>query len=325
MLHPHLRTRPPSLRSRIVGAVALVVTAAVVLGACSNSSSRALVGTTTTTEAPAPPTADDQSAGLQPPPGFKVPDTRNAVLLAAPTKAKPAPIPVVGGKTTIRGTVTGPDGPVAGATVEIERFVGTASGSVQVGTDGGGRFVLPDALGGRYRVRAWLQPDLSTFSSPTGFVAADDTLALDVTLERHNAVTLQLASSEATLSMVAPGGVRALLSRETVGSDGIVRSAGLGGSAITLVAADGITITSANPATTDATGSASWVVTCTAEGAHQVSAATADGSASASVTLPSCTTAAPTTTTSPTTTTTRAGATTTTTRPGGPGSVGPGR
>jgi hypothetical protein len=300
------------------------VTLALCLDACSGNSSRA--GDTTTTPTTAPAVADDQPAGLHPPPGFKVPDTRNAVLLAAPSKAKSAPIPVVGGDTTVQGTVQGPDGPVAGATVLVERFVGTASGSLQVGTDGGGHYVVPNALGGRFRVRAWLQPDLSTFSSPTGFVAAGASLTLDVTLERHNAVTLQLASSQATLSMDAPGGVRALLTRETVGTDGIVRSVGLAGAQVTLTASDGIVVTSGNPAATDGAGAASWVVSCTAEGAHDVSATVADPAASDSVTLPVCTAVGPTTTTtSSTTTTTPGGRTTTTTRPGGPGGPGPGR
>jgi len=312
MDHPHLRTRR-------LGATTVLVAIVVVLAACSNGSSRSLASTTSTTEAPV--VADEGSAtpGLQPPPGWKLPDTRNAVLLVAPSKAKDPAIPVVGGRSTITGVVHGPDGPVPGATVRIERFVGTASGSTQVATDGSGHFSLSGALGGRYRVRAWLQPDLSTFTAPTGFVADGDSLDLSPDLERHNAVTLQLASSQATFSVGTPGGVRALLTRETVDANGVVQAGGVAGSVITLVAADGITITSPNPATTDANGSASWVIECTAEGAHQVSAAIPE--ASASTVLPAC--GAPsssTTTTAASTTTTKAtGRTTTTTRPPGPG------
>jgi len=310
MDHPHLRAWR-------LGATTLFVIAAILIGACSNTSSRALVGTTTTTAAPEIVVGDDAATGLQAPPGWKLPDTRNAVLLTAPSKAKSAPIAVVGGRSTITGVVTGPDGPVAGATVRVERFVGTASGSVQVVTDGSGRFVVTGALGGRYRVRAWLQPDLATFASPTGFVADGDSLDLSPNLERHNAVTLQLAATEATLTMGAPGGVRALLTRETVDSNGIVQAGGVAGSLVTLVAVDGLSITSPNPATTEASGSASWVIECTALGAHQVSAAVPEASASA--TLPACAAAATPPSSSTTSTTKPTGKTTTTTGPGGPG------
>jgi hypothetical protein len=286
------------------------------LAACSSTGSRALVSTTTSTTMVIPPGGDDSVPGLQPPAGFKVPDTRNAVLLAAPGKAKATPIPVTGGRSTITGTVNGPDGPVVGATVRIERFVGTASGSIQVGTDGGGRFVVSQAMGGRYRVRAWLQPDLSTFSAPTGFVADGDSLDLSPSLERHNAVTLQLAGTTATLTMGEPSGVKALLVRETVDADGIVRPAGVVGSVITLVAPEGITINPTNPATSDADGAATWVIVCTSVGSHQLSASSPEGSAS--VTLPPCSAGGP------TTTTTTPGGATTTTAPGSP-TTGPGR
>ena len=314
MDHPHLR-------SRRLGATTLLIVVAMVLGACSNTSSRALVGTTTTTTTAAtdPSVTDDTTAGIQPPPGWKLPDTRNAVLLAAPSKAKAAPIPVVGGKSTITGVVTGPDGPVPGATVRIERFVGTTSGSVQVATDGSGHYVLKSALGGRYRVRAWLQPDLATFTSPTGFVADGDTLELSPDLERHNALTLQLAASQATFTMGEPGGVRALLTRESVDGNGVVQAGGVAATSIQLMPGEGLAVTSANPTTTDAAGSATWVVQCLALGAHDVSA-TVDG-ATASATLPACAAPSATTTssTSTTSTTKPTGRTTTTTRPTGPG------
>ena len=310
MDHPHLPVRR-------LGATTLLVLAVMVLAACTSTSSRALVGPTTTAPEIAAP--GDAPTGIQPPPGWKLPDTRNAVLLAAPSKAKSVPIAVVGGTSTVSGVVTGPDGPVPGATVRVERFVGTASGSVQVGTDGSGRFVLRSALGGRYRVRAWLQPDLATFVSPTGFVAAGDSLDLSPNVERHNAVSLQLAAGDATLTMGTPGQVRALLTRETVDSNGIVQAGGVAGSVITLVSAEGLTVTSPNPTTTDATGAAVWVIECTVLGAHLVSASAAEGSAS--TTLPPCAVSGPSTstTTSTTSTTIPGNRTTTTTRPGGPG------
>ena len=260
MDHPHLRTRR-------IGATTLLIVVAMVLGACSNTSSRALVGTTTTTA------ASDVTVVEDPPPrhpaAARLEDPRHPQRRApGRSRARPSrlPSPSPGARAPSVGAVTGPDGPVAGATVRIERFVGTASGSIQVGTDGGGHFTADR----RPRAAATACGPGSSrtcppFTSPTGFVADGDSLDLTRDLERHNAITLQVASALATLSSVEPDGVRALLTQETVDADGIVRAAGRGGDVRSpWCGVTGIAITSPNPATTDATGAAELGRPCTA-------------------------------------------------------------
>jgi hypothetical protein len=286
MDHPHLRDRRPV-------AVALFAIVVMVISACSNSSSRALVGSTTTVSTTPVPTLPDRPPLLQPPPGFRIPDTRSAVLQKASGRASGPSIAVQGGRASVSGTVTGPDGPVAGATVLIERFVGTASGSVLVATDAGGGFGVSSVLGGRYRVRAWLQPSLATLDSPTGFVADGDHLTFQIGVERHDAVKLQLAPSVTALTVGVAAGVNGLLLRESVDGDGIIHTVGVAGSPIGLSAPGAITIDAPNPAVSGADGRVHWVITCRAAGSISVTATVAATdpavpAVTASMVLPPC-------------------------------------
>jgi len=72
-------------------------------------------------------------------------------------------------------------------------------------------------------VRAWLQPALTTVQSATGFVADGDHLNLPVTVERHDALTLQVASAVGTMSVGVPAGVNALITQQSVDTNGIVQ------------------------------------------------------------------------------------------------------
>src|SRR5436190_1842817 len=108
-----------------------------------------LVGCTAS-ESGSPPTKADAPAGDTAvpalPPGslpfvptplpvtdnFVAPDSRGVVLdpvMNNVTALRP-PLPVRGGTAQLQGTVFGPDGPVSGATVRLERFVGADVGSI---------------------------------------------------------------------------------------------------------------------------------------------------------------------------------------------------
>src|SRR5262249_8051564 len=69
-------------------------------------------------------------------------------------------VPVGPGFATLSGIALGPQGPVGGATVHVDRLVGDAVGSVNVAAQADGVWNLPGILGGRYRVRAWRSPDM---------------------------------------------------------------------------------------------------------------------------------------------------------------------
>jgi len=273
--------------------MSLLVLIAVPLTACSNSSSRALVGSTTTLSPTPTDTVPDRPSLLQPPPGFRIPDTRSVVLRKADGRTSPRQVPVQGGRSSVSGTVVGPDGAVGGATVLIERFVGTESGSIVVSTDGGGNFSVESLLGGRYRVRAWLQPSLATLDAPTGFVADGDHLSFKVGVERHDAIRLQVASAVTALTVGVPFGVNGLLSQESVDDQGIIHTVGVAGISVSLSSPGSLTIDAPNPVATGPDGRLRWSVTCWAPGSHPVTASVATVGAAtltvtASTTLPAC-------------------------------------
>jgi len=313
MDHPNLRTR-----NLAAGLTALFVACA--LASCSTMSSRALIGT------PADPSSSTSTTSvpafvslLHPANGFQIPDTRSVVLQKVPGKQSGPQLGVRGGQATISGGVTGPDGAVAGASVLIERFVGTLSTSVTVTTDDAGHFSIDSVLGGRYRVRAWLQPSLATLEPPTAFVADGGHLNFDISVERYDAMRLQVMAGAATMRIGDPAPVDALLVQESVDSQGIIRSVGVSGVAITLSSKSAVMIGTPNPSTTGPGGRSQWQVTCQGTGTVSVTAsAAASGSGSAgssSITataeLPPCSDRS----SSSTTSTTSDVATTTTTKP----------
>jgi hypothetical protein len=139
--------------------VLLAVLAATVAGACSSSDEARSADTTTTVGGTAPPELAIGSnvsipVTLAVPEGFVAPDTRGVVIPPVLGKRKEVDhtepvLPVVGGTSRIRGLVTGPDGPVEGATVRLERFVGEDFGRLDVTTNKDGIYEAQGIFGGR--------------------------------------------------------------------------------------------------------------------------------------------------------------------------------
>lgn len=233
------------------------------------------------------------------PEGFVQPDTRGVRLspvVARPKGGTPA-LPVTGGRASIRGTVTGPDGPVPGATVRIERWVGSRSGSIQVGTSENGGFSASGLLGGRFRVRAWLPPNLTATRSAVLFLANDQGGTADIELERFEGLRLQGSLDVSSINVGDTARVRALLTQAAVDGDGIVVGEAVPGAQVQMTAPDGLRVTGPNPTATGENGIASIAVECDREGAYTVSLTT-EG-ASTSYTLPTCGPRPTTTTTTP--------------------------
>jgi hypothetical protein len=287
MLHPE-SLRLVSRRRRVTAAVALLAVAALVVAACTSDGGDAIDEPESPQLSLPEPTYDDVAV-VTLPEGFVQPDTRGVRLspvVGRPRGGTPA-LPVYGGRASIGGVVVGPDGPVDGATVRIERWVGNRSGSVQVSTGGGGRFGARGLLGGRYRVRAWLEPSLTATRSEVTFLADDGGSAnLNVTMERFEGQRLQASLDVSVINVDESARVRALFTRVVVDGDGIVIGEPVPGASIQLTATPGLAVDGDGAATTDGSGLASWRVTCQREGAHSVSL-TADG-ASTSYTLPNC-------------------------------------
>ena len=256
----------------------------------------------------APLARDDAQTTVVPtlpvPLGFVPADTRGVALpVAKSNPVAPPPLPVRGGEAQLSGTVFGPDGPVEGAVVRIERFIGFRTGHVDITTGKGGRYVVDDLLGGKLRVRAWSRPDLATVEPQTIYLIAQGNGALDLTVERHDATKLQGALALPDPKIDQQVLFQALLTKEEVDENGIVVAKGIDQTELVLQATPGIDVLSANPIKTDVDGVARWNVQCTAAGAHPVSLV--GGGQSITLVLPECRVPKPdeTTTTSSTSTT----------------------
>ena len=278
----------PHLRSRRLGVLLMAgLVAVVVLAACSGSKPRPagtpqpfnpLSSTTTSTVDP---------NALHVPAGFQLPDTRFVSLSPVSGKPQPIPpIPVMGGKASVSGTITGPGGAVAGATVRIERWVGSASGAITVASDGGGHYTASGLLGGHYKVRAWQQPTLTTFTAGTGFVADGGHLNINLPLTQYNAYTVQVAASAGAAQVGQAFSVKALVTQQTVDPNGVVQPVGVPSVSVQLSTDPSVTVAGANPGTTGSDGLATWTLTCQSPGTFTANVTSANGSTSGP--LPVC-------------------------------------
>ncbi|MDP8938327.1 MAG: carboxypeptidase-like regulatory domain-containing protein [Actinomycetota bacterium] len=173
------------------------------------------------------------------------------------------------GQATITGTVNGPAGPVDGATVRIERLVGQQVASTEVRSAGGG-YTLASVLGGAYRVRAWKAPDLAQSGTETFFLAADEVKRLDLTLIQYGSGVIATVDpspprvdQQATLTVQLGSG--------RVDDEGRVSTDPRANVPLTLTVGPGLALESPAQATTDANGTASWRLRCTAPGPVPVS------------------------------------------------------
>lgn len=223
------------------------------------------------------------------PEGFVMPDTRGARLLPVVGRGESVPpLPVFGGEATLVVQVDGPDGPLGGATIRLERMVGDRRGVELVQAGPNGRYTASNLHGGRYRVRAWRQPDLTATEAEVVFLAADRGRAeVTIATRRFDSVQLQAAPDVTAVAVGGSARIRALLTRESVDEQGIVIGAPIAGAELRLVVEGGFTVTSANPVATGGDGTATFTVTCDREGNHRM---TVTGPAvSTVVNAPACT------------------------------------
>lgn len=228
------------------------------------------------------------------------------------------------GEANLAGSVSGPEGPVAGATVRIERLVGDGIAMVDVGTAPDGAFTVPKVLGGRYRVRAWkAAPDnLALVEPAVFFVEAREAKNLTLPLTRYQGAAVTAAVAPDPPLVDEPANVVVQVVNREVDPTGVVRSTPITDVRLELFGAGDWRVQSANPVIADEAGRGRWQLMCRRVGKQPLSVVVGD-SATFSIDLPACTvpppppeevtTTAPTaTTTPPTTSPTRT--TTTTTR-----------
>lgn len=261
-------------RSGAAVAVAAVVVLALASGACQGSSSDSDRSAPTAVPPTAAPQTTAEPTTLATVPG--VPRTTTTLTSALGP-----------GEATITGVVNGPEGPVPGATVQVERLFGDDVDGARVQADAAGRWAVTDVNGGRYRLRAWRPPDLVALEPFLLFVAATATAELDLTVERHgpDRIVANFAPNPPVRDQPATLVVSVALGQ--VDGEGILRTAPRPGVPMQLTITAGLVLESPDIALTDGAGNAGFAVRCTQPGAPPAAAVVIAG-VSRPLALPAC-------------------------------------
>ena len=189
------------------------------------------------------------------------------------------------GRVTIEGVVQGPDGPVAGATVRIERLVEDQSAERSVITDGKGRFSLAKVPGGRMRLRAWKVPDVAMARNIVVF--ASDTTKVTLKVDRFASTDVRWAAAPAAPIEGQAVNLVVQVSRRLVDDEGVIGFEQITGLAVKLVPLGALQPEGGDERLTDDSGRASFPMRCNTVGAATVRAQLASGE-DAVLELPQC-------------------------------------
>jgi hypothetical protein len=171
------------------------------------------------------------------------------------------------GEASIGGVVTGPDGPVGGATVRIERFVGDVVRRTDVATGPDGRFGLANLPGGRYRVRAFQPPSFAQVEPELFFLPGRDDRRLDLRVERFGGLQTAVAVAPSPPLLGGLFSVVVRLSERAVDGEGVVRSVPQGGRRVELSNPARWRLESEAVQTSDGAGQVTYVLECESTGA----------------------------------------------------------
>lgn len=283
-------------RSPAVTSLASALSLAVIAVACSRASSKRFI----------PPPPATVATITTAPPGS---DLTGISLAGVEGRVPAVSVAVTGGDATLAGLVTGPDGPVGGATIRLERFVGDAMARLDIVSNADGTWRAPQLgppttvptvptftdptqlptippptaappptttpvgpqgiLGGRYRIRAWRTPDLALTTPQILFLEGKQARNLGLQLSRYQGASASAITSPDPPLVDAPLTLTAIVTSVSVNSDGVVSSVPLPNAAVSLTVGGGFTLTS-GPTVTNAQGRASFLLRCQATGQSSV-------------------------------------------------------
>ncbi len=235
---------------------------------------------------PEPPSTVATTSTAVPPP-----DHSREALPSASGRTTTTAVVIGPGQANLQGTVIGPGGPVPGATVRVERFVGDTS----VGTDVSspdGAWTLPGVIGGNYRIRAWRAPDLAQLEPARLFLGARDSTPVELKVERFAGPYAAPTLIPDPPTIEQPVTLVAQVSSRSVDESGIVRAVPLPGVRVELSSGPAWLVRSANVTVTDGTGRARWDLLCRAPGTQPLSVVV-DAGVTLPLTLAACVDAAP--------------------------------
>jgi hypothetical protein len=179
------------------------------------------------------------------------------------------------GSVSITGRVLGPDGPVAGATVVLERVVGEQSTFLKLQADADGRYDAKGIKGGIVRISAFRIPDLATPQSLVIF--ASGATEADLSLQAFNGTDIQWALGPAQPYVGRSNNLVVRVAVKRVDPDGVVRFAPLEGIGVRIVPLSALQPTGPTERITDAQGLSSFRMSCTTVGSSGVAVFLATG------------------------------------------------
>ena len=239
-------------RRRLLGLLALFVLLA---AACDSGSESA--GPTTAPSTVPPPTEPVTTAPEV--------TTTTTTVPGPPRSTTTLSTEISPGSARISGTVLGPQGPVAGALVRVERLVGDQVAAVEVNA-ANGSFTLPSVRGGRYLVRAWKQPDLYQPSAEGFFLAADEEKSVELRMTKVSDVNVQTTVEPNPPPRDEPFSITIFLYAGSVNGEGVLQANPRAGQDVEVVLGPGLGLNSTNRARTDGGGKATFSARCRTPG-----------------------------------------------------------
>jgi hypothetical protein len=128
------------------------------------------------------------------------------------------------GTARLVGTVTGPTGPVAGASVRVDRIVAGREVRRDVRTAADGTWELRGVPGGRYRVRAFQAPAYAQTVAEVRFLADGEEHRFDLVVEDQSGIVVRADAAPDQPLVGAPVNVVVVVAHRTVDGDGVVRA-----------------------------------------------------------------------------------------------------
>ena len=151
------------------------------------------------------------------------------------------------GSAVLLGSVTGPAGPVPGATVRIERIVAGGDVRTDVLTGADGRFELRGVPGGRYRVRAFLSPALASSAPEVRFLRDREEHTFDLTMEDQRRLVARAAVAPDPPYLGEDLNLAVVVATRTVDVDGVIRNLPVAGVRVELDGLGAWTLRSSAP------------------------------------------------------------------------------